>query len=113
MPWMIRQPISHHAAAGPVIQVTANSTDEIEKTAKPMLYIRTRPYMSRAAEADHQNRGDDQGTHDHPQQVVGVALLQGVDVDPRKMSGSAINTIEELIVAIRMPRVVFDSAIHL
>ena len=32
---------------------------------------------------------------------------------PRKMSGSAISTIEELIVAISMPRVVFDSATHL
>jgi hypothetical protein len=29
------------------------------------------------------------------------------------MSGSAISTIEELIVAIRMPIVVFESAIHL
>jgi hypothetical protein len=32
---------------------------------------------------------------------------------PRKMSGSAIRTIEELIVAIRMPSVVFDRATHL
>jgi hypothetical protein len=32
---------------------------------------------------------------------------------PRKMSGSAISTIEELIVAIRMPIVVFERAIHL
>ena len=32
---------------------------------------------------------------------------------PRKMSGSAISTIDELIVAIRIPMVVFDSATHL
>ena len=32
---------------------------------------------------------------------------------PRKMSGSAINTIDVSIVAIRTPSVVFDSAIHL
>ncbi len=32
---------------------------------------------------------------------------------PRKMSGSAISTIDWLIVAISMPSVVFDSAIHL
>ena len=32
---------------------------------------------------------------------------------PLKMSGSAISTIEELIVAISMPSVVLDSAIHL
>jgi hypothetical protein len=32
---------------------------------------------------------------------------------PRKMSGRAISTIDELIVAMRMPSVVFDRAIHL
>ena len=32
---------------------------------------------------------------------------------PRKMSGSAISMMEELIVAISMPSVVLDSAIHL
>ena len=32
---------------------------------------------------------------------------------PRKMSGSAISTIEELIVVISIPIVVFESAIHL
>ena len=32
---------------------------------------------------------------------------------PRKMSGSAMRVIEELIVAMIMPRVVFDRAIHL
>ncbi|HKN54651.1 MAG TPA: hypothetical protein VJX66_19280 [Amycolatopsis sp.] len=32
---------------------------------------------------------------------------------PLKMSGSAISTIDELIVAISMPSVVLDSAIHL
>ena len=32
---------------------------------------------------------------------------------PRKMSGSAMRTIEALIVAIKMPRVVLESAIHL
>ena len=32
---------------------------------------------------------------------------------PRKMSGSAISTMDELIVAIRMPMVVQESAIHL
>ena len=32
---------------------------------------------------------------------------------PRKMSGSAIRTIELLIVAISMPKVVLDKAIHL
>jgi hypothetical protein len=31
---------------------------------------------------------------------------------PRKMSGSAMSTMEELIVAISTPSVVLDSAIH-
>ena len=37
----------------------------------------------------------------------------GSSLMPRKMSGSAISRIELLIVAIRTPSVVFDSAIHL
>ena len=32
---------------------------------------------------------------------------------PRKMSGSAISRIDELIVAISIPSVVFESATHL
>ena len=32
---------------------------------------------------------------------------------PRKMSGSAISVMEELIVAISIPSVVFESATHL
>ena len=32
---------------------------------------------------------------------------------PRKMSGSEINKMDWLIVTIKMPRVVFDKAIHL
>ncbi len=37
----------------------------------------------------------------------------GLTPIPRKMSGRAISMIEELIVAIRTPMVVFDKAIHL
>ena len=37
----------------------------------------------------------------------------GLSFMPRKMSGSAIKMIEELIVAINMPSVVFDRATHL
>ncbi len=37
----------------------------------------------------------------------------GVSLIPRKMSGSAMRMIDELMVAISMPSVVFDSAIHL
>ncbi len=37
----------------------------------------------------------------------------GLTPMPRKMSGSAISMMEELTVAISMPSVVLDSAIHL
>jgi len=37
MPWTIRQPISHSAAASPCIQVTASSTDDTAKIRKPRL----------------------------------------------------------------------------
>ena len=37
----------------------------------------------------------------------------GLSLMPRKMSGSAMRMIEELIVAIRIPSVVFERAIHL
>ena len=39
--------------------------------------------------------------------------LSGLSAMPRKMSGSAISTMDWLIVAISTPSVVFDSAIHL
>ncbi len=37
----------------------------------------------------------------------------GFSLMPLKMSGRAINTIDELMVAISMPNVVLDNAIHL
>ncbi len=37
MPWTIRQPMSHSAAASPCIHVTASRTDEIAKIRKPRL----------------------------------------------------------------------------
>ncbi len=46
MPCTTRQPISHSAAASPLIQVTASMIDENVKIRKPRLYIRARPYMS-------------------------------------------------------------------
>ena len=38
--------ISHSAPAVPCIQVRDSATENTVKTAKPRLYIRTRPYMS-------------------------------------------------------------------
>ena len=46
MPCTIRQMISHKAPATPCCQVMVRKIDAIEKIAKPMLYIRTRPNMS-------------------------------------------------------------------
>ncbi len=46
MPCKTRQPISHSAAGTPCIQVTASRMDAKVKTAKPRLYMRTRPNMS-------------------------------------------------------------------
>ncbi len=42
-----------------------------------------------------------------------LAGASGFTSIPRKMSGSAMRTIEELSTAMSTPRVVFDSAIHL
>ena len=42
-----------------------------------------------------------------------LAGLNGLSPIPRKMSGSAISTMDWLMVAISTPSVVFDSAIHL
>jgi len=43
MPWTTRMPIIHSAAVEPVIHVTESRTEPSVKTAKPRLYIRTRP----------------------------------------------------------------------
>src|SRR5579859_4674582 len=48
----------------------------------------------------------------HSSRVV-LPGWSGLTPMPRKMSGSAISMIEELIVAISTPSVVFDNAIHL
>ena len=52
-------------------------------TAKPRLYMRTRPKMSpEPPEAHHQHGRHDQVAHQQPQQQPGVAGLQRVDADP-------------------------------
>ena len=45
-PWPIRMPISHSAPALPRSQVAVRSNENTVNTAKPALYMRTRPYMS-------------------------------------------------------------------
>ena len=46
MPCTMRQKISHSAAATPCIQVRVRKIEATVKTAKPRLYMRTRPNMS-------------------------------------------------------------------
>ncbi len=46
MPWMTRQPINHSAAALPWPGVSERAIEAPVKTAKPALYMRTRPNMS-------------------------------------------------------------------
>ncbi len=41
--WMIRNPISHSAPPGPVSGSNGKASAPAAKTAKPRLYIRTRP----------------------------------------------------------------------
>jgi hypothetical protein len=46
MPWPTRIKMSHSAPEVPSSQVIDNKTEKNEKTAKPSVNIRTRPYMS-------------------------------------------------------------------
>ena len=45
-PWPMRIAISQRAADEPCIQVTESRIEQIVKTARPRLNMRTRPYMS-------------------------------------------------------------------
>ena len=58
MPCTIRQMISHSAALVPLIQVAARKIDAIVNTAKPRLYMRTRPNMSPSRPNDTTSTAD-------------------------------------------------------
>ena len=45
-PWKMRMMIRYIPAASPVSQQTLRASEKKVKTAKPRLYMRTRPYMS-------------------------------------------------------------------
>src|SRR5438270_9799998 len=102
------------AADEPVIQVMLSRIEKTVNTAKPRLYMRTRPYMSptrprltTSTLVTSRNPIRIQRKYDVLPGASGFILM------PRKMSGRAIIRIELLIVAIRTPIVVLDSAIHL
>ena len=110
----IRIPISHQAAAVPCSQVTDSSTENKAKIANPRLNIRTRPNMS-PSRPKLTTRTAVTTRYPMSSQSSRVVLpgCSGLTPMPRKISGSAISRMEALTVAISMPRVVLDSAIHL
>ena len=74
--------ISHHAPAGPVIQVTDS---RIEKTVKigeaEVVHPDPAVHVADPPEAHHQHGGDHEESHDQPEQVAGVLRLQRVELD--------------------------------
>ena len=114
MPCNTRITINHSTPAVPCIQVTVSSTENTVNTANPALYSRTRPKMSPSQPKVTTSTAV---TTIYPMISHSSRLVllgsSGLIPMPRKMSGNAINRIEELIVAINMPSVVFDSTIHL
>src|SRR5580693_3960500 len=113
-PCSTRIPISHQAAAVPCSQVTDSSTEKTAKSAKPRLNIRTRPNMSpsRPKLTTSTAVTTRYPMSSHSSSVV-LPGCSGLTPIPRKMSGSAISMMDELTVAISMPIVVLDKAIHL
>ena len=109
-----RIPISHHAAAGPFSQVTDSSTENAVKIANPRLNILTRPNMSpsRPKLTTSTAVTTEYPVSSHSSRLA-LPGASGLTPMPRKMSGSAISTMDWLIVIISTPMVVFDRAIHL
>jgi len=113
-PWKIRMTTRYQPAREPCIQLTDSRMENRAKIAKPMLYIRTRPYMSprrpKVTTSTAVTTRKPIIIHSSRSVLPGCSGLMPM---PRKISGSAMSTMDELIVAISTPRVVFDSAIHL
>lgn len=106
------------AAAAPLIHVTEGSNEKKEQRkdrvdGEPeVVHPDSAVEVPEAAEADDQHARDDQEAQDHPEQVKTVSGRSGSIPIPLKMSGNAISMIDESIVAMRTPSVVFDRAIH-
>ena len=113
-PCMIRIAISHQAAAVPCSQVSDSRMEKPANSANPRLNIRTRPNMSPSRPKLTTSTAV---TSRYPMISHNSRLVlpgcSGLTPMPRKMSGSAISMMEALMVAISMPSVVFDRAIHL
>ena len=113
-PCRIRITISHQAPAVPCSQVSDSRTENRAKIANPRLYIRTRPNMSpsRPKLTTSTAVTTRYPMISHSSRLV-LPGCSGLTPIPRKMSGSAISMMEALMVAISMPSVVLDRAIHL
>jgi hypothetical protein len=113
-PWKIRITIRYQPAAAPCIQLTDSRIENSAKTAKPMLYMRTRPNMSpRRPKLTTSTPVTTRKPISIHSKIVVLPGCSGLMPMPRKMLGRAISMIDELTVAISMPSVVFDKAIHL
>ena len=113
-PWKIRMTIRYQPAAVPCSQVTDSMMENKANTAKPGLYMRTRPNMSpsRPKLTTRTPVTTRKPIIIHSRMVV-LPGCSGLMPIPRKMSGSAISTMDELTVTISTPSVVLDRAIHL
>ena len=113
-PWKIRIAIRYQPAAVPCIHVTESRIENRAKIANPMLYMRTRPNMSpRRPKLTTSTPVTTRKPIIIQSRIVVLPGCSGLMPMPRKMSGRAISMMDELMVAISMPRVVFDMAIHL
>jgi hypothetical protein len=113
-PWATRMRINHRAAAVPCIQVTDSSTEKTVNTAKPALYMRTRPTMS-PSRPKLTTRTAVTTRYPIISQSSRLVLpgCSGSIPMPRKMSGRAISRIDMFTVAINTPSVVLDRTTHL
>ena len=113
-PWKMRMAIRYQPAASPCSQVTESRIENSAKIAKPMLNMRTRPNMSPSRPKLTTSTAV---TTRKPiiiqSRMVVLPGCSGLMPMPRKMSGRAISTMDELMVTISTPSVVLDSAIHL
>jgi hypothetical protein len=113
-PWKVRMAMIQIAPPTPVNHVTDSKIENNVKTAKPRLYIRTRPNMSptrpRLTTSTAVTSKKPMKTHRKYEVLEGV---KGLSEMPRKMSGSDMSKMDWLIVTIKTPSVVLDRAIHL
>ena len=112
--WTIRKPISSSAPVLPELGVRNSRSDPTVKMAKPRLYILTRPSIS---EIRPQVTNSVEVTTMYPIRIQSrkpvLPGVSGLILMPVKIVGRAIRTILEFSVAINIPSVVLERAIHL